>query len=55
MFCYICGDYTFVSQKSSMAAVVEKAYHLYFGCEICDQDKEWVPQHLLCHLSQSLA
>jgi len=27
---------------------VKKAYHLYFGCKIGDQDKSWAP-HIYCH------
>ena len=38
-FCYICGEVTFSSQKHSITAVVRKAYYLYFGCNVGDQDK----------------
>ncbi len=43
-FCYICSEVTFVSQKRNINAMVRKAYHLYFGCKIDDQDKKWAPQ-----------
>ncbi|XP_076329702.1 uncharacterized protein LOC143235432 [Tachypleus tridentatus] len=46
-FCYICGEYTLVHQRSSMTALVKKAYHLYFSCKIGDQDQEWAP-HICC-------
>ena len=42
-FCYICGEVTFVSQKRNMTAVIKKAYNLYYGCKIGDQDKSWAP------------
>lgn len=46
-FCYICGECTLVHQRRSMTDLVKKAYHLYFGCKIGDQDKEWAP-HICC-------
>ncbi len=42
-FWYISGEVTFVSQKRSIIAMIRKAYHLYFGCNIGDQDKKWAP------------
>ncbi|XP_076031864.1 uncharacterized protein LOC143019766 [Oratosquilla oratoria] len=47
-FCYICGEVTFASQKRRITAMVRKAYHLYFGCKIGDQDKNWAP-HICCN------
>ncbi|GBN10365.1 hypothetical protein AVEN_29635-1 [Araneus ventricosus] len=46
-FCFICGELTFAAQKTIISAVVKKAYHLYFGCKIGDQDKYWAP-HVCC-------
>ena len=46
-FCYICGEVTFANQKKSITSQVKKAYHLYFGCKIGDQDKPWAP-HICC-------
>ncbi|GBN01256.1 hypothetical protein AVEN_114379-1 [Araneus ventricosus] len=46
-FCYICGELTFAAQQNIISAVVKKAYHLYFGCKIGDQDKYWAP-HVCC-------
>lgn len=46
-FCYICGEATFAKQKKSITPQVKKAYHLYFGCRIGDQDKSWAP-HICC-------
>ena len=41
---YICGEVTFARQRKAITAIVKKAYHLYFGCKIGDQDKFWAPQ-----------
>ena len=46
-FCYICGEVIFAKQKKAITAVVKKAYHLYFGCKVGDQDKDWAP-HICC-------
>jgi len=27
--------------------LIEKAYHLYFGCKLGDQDMKWTP-HIVC-------
>ena len=47
-FCYICGKVTFAAQKKTISPIVRKAYHLYFGCKIGNQDKDWAP-HICCH------
>lgn len=47
-FCYICGEVTFASQKRRITTVIKKAYNLYFGCKIGDQDKNWAP-HICCN------
>jgi hypothetical protein len=57
-FCYICVAVTFTRQRKTISSVVTKAYHLYFGCNIGDQDKSWAT-HIYCrncatHLSQWL-
>ena len=46
-FCYICCEVTFARQRKAITAIVKKAYHLYFGCKIGDQDKSWAP-HICC-------
>ena len=46
-FCHICGEVTFANQKKSINSQVKKAYHLYFGCKVGDQDKPWAP-HICC-------
>lgn len=47
-FCYVCGEVTFASQKRSITPLIKTAYHLYFGCKIGDQDKQWAP-HICCN------
>jgi hypothetical protein len=49
-FCYICGEVTFSSQKRAITLIIRKVYHLYFGCQIGDQDKSWAPAHMLQYL-----
>lgn len=44
MFCYICGELTLKSQKHNFTPIVKKAYELYFGCKIGDEDKSWAPK-----------
>src|SRR5215813_14488332 len=51
-FCYICGEVTFASQKRRITTVIKKAYNLYFGCEIGDQNKNWAP-HICCNSCRS--
>jgi len=46
-FCYMYGEVTFARQRNAIAAMVKKAYYLYFGCKIGDQDKSWAP-HIYC-------
>jgi len=46
-FCYICGEFTTKAQKKDISPLVKKAYELYFGCKVGDQDKNWVP-HVCC-------
>jgi len=47
LFCYVCGEVTLVSQKHSITPLIKKAYHLYFGRKLGNQDKKWVP-HIVC-------
>jgi len=46
-FCYVCGEATLASQRCSITPLTKKAYHLYFGCKLGDQDKKWAP-HIVC-------
>ena len=47
IFCYICGQFTVKSQKRGITPLVRKAYELYFGCKVGDQDKSFAP-HIIC-------
>ena len=49
-FCYVCG--VFVNVKSVKYTIVEgnfycSTYKAYFGVQVGDQDKSWVP-HMVC-------
>ena len=46
-FCYVCGRYVLKSQDRPITENVKKAYFLYFGCKVGDQDKNWAP-HICC-------
>ena len=46
-FFYVCGEERLASQRRSITPLIEKAYHLHFGCKLGDQDKKWAP-HILC-------
>jgi hypothetical protein len=41
--CYIYGEVKFARQRKAITItmIVKKAYHLYFGCKIGNQDKSW--------------
>ena len=47
LFCYVCREVTLASQRPSIKLLIKKAYHLYFGCKLGDQDKKWA-QHTVC-------
>ena len=46
-YCYVCGEFTPKSQSTSISPIVKKAYELYFGCKVADQDKSLAP-NLCC-------
>jgi len=46
-FCYIYGEVTFASREFSITPTIKKAYFLYFGCKVGDQNKKWAP-HVCC-------
>ena len=46
-FCYVCGDFTTVSQRRTITSFLRTAYFHYFDCKIGDQDKSWAP-HICC-------
>lgn len=43
-FCYICGEFIVKSDKCNITKITKKAYKLYFGCKVGDQDKIWAPK-----------
>jgi hypothetical protein len=43
----VCGEVTLASQRCSITPLIKKAYRLYFGCKLGDQDKKWV-LHIVC-------
>jgi hypothetical protein len=47
IFCYVCGELTFKSQRRNFTPLIKKCYELYFGCKVSDQDNYWAP-HICC-------
>ena len=47
-FCYICGCYVIKKLRRNITEFVKNAYRIYFGFDIGNQDKNWVP-HKVCH------
>ena len=43
----VCGEVTLASQRRSITPLNKKAYHLYYGCKLGDQDKKWA-LHIVC-------
>ena len=39
----VCGEVTLASKTRSIKPLIKKAYHLYFGCKLGDQDKKCAP------------
>ena len=42
-FCYICGEFTKVSNRKEIDYLVDKLYHTYFGMKLGDQEQSWNP------------
>jgi hypothetical protein len=53
-FCYICGEVVLKSERRPLSQFVRKAYELYFGCKVGDQDKVWVPKICCSSCSRTL-
>jgi hypothetical protein len=49
-FCYICGEVVLKSQRKPLSQLVRKAYELYFGCKVGDQDKIWALKITAAHV-----
>lgn len=47
IFCYICGRYNVLKQRQTINDFVKRAYYMYFGLKLGDQDKSWAP-HTVC-------
>jgi len=47
LFFYVCCEVTLASRRRSITPLIKKAYHLYFGCKLGDQDMKWT-QHIVC-------
>ena len=43
VFCYICSEYTIVPYRKPVTKFIKRAYHIYFGIKLGDQDKAWAP------------
>jgi hypothetical protein len=48
LFCHVCEEVTLAAQWCSITPLIKKAYHLYSGCKLGDQDKKWAP-HVVCN------
>ncbi|GBM86163.1 hypothetical protein AVEN_48177-1 [Araneus ventricosus] len=48
LFCYVCGELTLKTQQCGLSPLVRKAYELYFGCRVGNQDKSCAP-HICCN------
>lgn len=51
-FCYVCGAYSLVQGKKRIVKAHKNAYLSYFGFDMCNQNKYWVPHSICkdCHL-----
>jgi len=52
VFCYICVEVTFKSQRRSFAPLIKKCYEHYFGCKELSR-QELGSSFLLCDMCQS--
>ena len=43
VFCYICGEFTKVSNRKKIEDLVDNLSHSYLGMKPGDQDKSWAP------------
>lgn len=53
-FCYICGEVTAKAYQKPISSLVKKAYELYFGCKVGDQDRSWAPKMCCSSCSRTL-
>jgi hypothetical protein len=43
-FCYICSEVVLKLQRKPLSQHVRKAYELYFGCKVGEEDKILAPR-----------
>ena len=55
VFCYICGELTFIKYRRNLTEHVKKLYRAYFGCKAGDQDKNWAPHSCCVRCSSALS
>ena len=53
-FCYTCGEITLASRKCALTPVIRRAYFLYSGCKVGDQDNSWAPDVCFTSCSSKL-
>lgn len=53
-FCYICGQYLTEKQQLNITELVKHSYELYFGLEITNWEKYWVPNVICSCCSKGL-
>lgn len=51
-FCYICGEYIFQENRRLISEDVRSSYFNYFGINLEDEGKSWVP-HIVCKMCQA--
>jgi len=51
-FCHICSEVVLKSQKNPLSKLMRRAYELYSGCKIRDQDMVWVLR-ICCRLVET--
>ena len=47
VFCNICGEYTIAPNRKPVTSFITRAYHVYFGIKLPDQDEALAP-HIVC-------
>ena len=52
-FWYICGKFTYSSERKEISDFIKKVYLAYFGIPLRDQDYPW-PPHAVCSICYSL-
>jgi hypothetical protein len=40
----MCGELTIKAQRKLLSPLVRKAYELYFGFKVSDEDKDWASE-----------